>query len=458
MRENQITIPQYEFISFLKVDIYKQAGEHVRGYIEGVVPEGMATKYIQKHRDGDTVDIFATANGGEKQLMHGLISDIYSDHTNDVEKLCIRFISLTIKTDIIKVKRSYQKDSSTYSEVTGILSSEGEGTYLIPDHEGDSIGSMLLQYDETDWVFAKRLASRLNTVVIPNYLLDRPYLSLGITSRPSYELRSTEYSFGKDMSLYRENIAQGVPFSENESLFFQVQSREIFDLCDQIQFKGNTLCVYSIETHLEGAQLIHTYELRPKGGFKVREKFNFDVIGAEIDGVIKEVQTDIVKVQLSIDTRACADKWFPYDTIYSSPDGTGWYFMPEIGDAIRLQIPSEHEEEAHVISAVHMAQNATRSNPDVKSISTKYGKAFVYEPTGLHWTNGTGSTISLIDDKGIEIKTSEDLIIRADGNITMVCDEKIFVQANDNIILDQGGNQLKIDENIDLTAGHVRLR
>jgi hypothetical protein len=173
---------------------------------------------------------------------------------------------------------------------------------------------------------------------------------------------------------------------------------------------------------------------------------------------VTAVKTDRVKVQLSIDSRQCDDKWFQYDTVYSSPDGTGWYFMPEIGDSVRLQIPSEREEEAHVVSAVHVGQASTRSDPDVKSIRTKYGKAFICEPEAIHWTNGKGSTISMVDEEGISFNTSEDLVIQADGNVSIICDKNILIQGNENVVLDQAGNQVKVDSSIDLTAGHVRMR
>ena len=62
-------------------------------------------------------------------------------------------------------------------------------------------------------------------------------------------------------------------------------------------------------------------------------------------------------------TRIGGARWFPYATVYSSGDGTGWYCMPEIGDKIRLYFPTEKEQDAYVISAYHEGNGGLRKNP-----------------------------------------------------------------------------------------------
>ena len=41
-----------------------------------------------------------------------------------------------------------------------------------------------------------------------------------------------------------------------------------------------------------------------------------------------------------------------HETVYSSPDGTGWYSMPEVGDTVRLYVPDK-EGRCLVTSSVH---------------------------------------------------------------------------------------------------------
>ncbi|WP_431087462.1 hypothetical protein [Paenibacillus sp. 8b26] len=81
--------------------------------------------------------------------------------------------------------------------------------------------------------------------------------------------------------------------------------------------------------------------------------------------------------------------WFPYSTVYSSPDGSGWYVTPEAGDQIRLYFPDEREQHAFAASSVDLASSdpVKRSDPAVKSISTKYGKQVVFKPGAVEIIN-----------------------------------------------------------------------
>ena len=68
---------------------------------------------------------------------------------------------------------------------------------------------------------------------------------------------------------------------------------------------------------------------------------NKKIIGASMKGNVTAVKKDTVKVVLMEDETGgwAGQKWFAYSTIYSSPDGTGWYCMPEKGDSVRLIFP-----------------------------------------------------------------------------------------------------------------------
>jgi len=162
-------------------------------------------------------------------------------------------------------------------------------------------------------------------------------------------------------------------------------------------------------------------------------------------------------VEIAGDAVQSAYKWFPYSTIYSSPDGTGWYFMPEIGDIIRLHFPTEHEGDAFVISSVH-SQHGNRSDPNVKHITTKYGKTVVFRPDSIFISNGAGSSIELNDNSGIRISTNSELNLTANNDIHIHGGGKIIVQGDQGVTVVQNDSVVNIDESIDLDAGHVRIR
>lgn len=222
-----------------------------------------------------------------------------------------------------------------------------------------------------------------------------------------------------------------------------------------MKFLNQTLYVFKIETDLVGSQLIHTYTLKEQSGFSMAEYFNEQLIGASLLGNVLEINRDLVRVKIDHDGTQTEYKWFLYSTIYSSPDNTGWYFMPEINDRIRLHLPSEHEEESYVISCVHQGD---RAHADVKSIRTKYQKEVVFYPDSIYISNGMRSHIELHDEDGITIESTKKIQIQAENDITLQSEAKIQILAGEKVTLQQAENQIRVEDTIDITAGHIRLR
>lgn len=74
----------------------------------------------------------------------------------------------------------------------------------------------------------------------------------------------------------------------------------------------------------------------------------------------------LIKIQLDKNKHNAGNYWFDFATVYSTPDGTGWYYMSEIDDEVRLIFPDKCEGNAYVASCVH-TECDNRTNPDEKS-------------------------------------------------------------------------------------------
>lgn len=160
-----------------------------------------------------------------------------------------------------------------------------------------------------------------------------------------------------------------------------------------------------------------------------------------------------IKVQNDIEQRDY--RWFPYSTIYSSPDDTGWYFMPEIGDEVRLVFPNENEPDSYVVSSVHMGG---RADPDIKSIRTKHQKEIVFSPNSIYISNGAGSHIELHDENGITIHSDNQIRIESDGNIDIQGQSEVSILGDAGASIQQGENRIDVDDTVDITAGRLRMR
>lgn len=457
MRERLITCDKFDFISILEVTAHKAVNEHASFYIKGHIA-AENDEYVLRSSAGQAVTITASGSDGSKKLFSGLISDINIHTENEMRTLTVSVVSRSVLMDIDPEIRTFQDSGMTYETVTSRMEEKNsQFNFLWPSDGGKAIGSMTVQYKETDWNYAKRLAGRLGTVVVPDYLMDKPYISIGIPKRPAKSgIAAISYSMKKDVKQFRDNKASG-SFSERDAIYYIVKSREIFDLCDPIPFLDLSLYVYAIDTQYEGNELVHYYTLKEQSGFYTKKLYNEDLIGASLRGTVKEIQQDQVRVTITGDVKQTEHKWFPYATPFSQPDGYGWYFMPEIGDKIRLQFPSEQEHDAYVSSAVHMT-HGNRSDPAVKYIRTIYGQVIQFDPDKILIDDGAGSSITMHKDQGISMETDKTVSIDAQENITVSAFGKVMITGQGGVVLQKGSSVISVDDAIDISSEHTRVQ
>lgn len=457
MREVKLTCDEFDFVDILDVKARKAVNEHASFYIKGHIAADN-DEYVLRSSAGKSVSFTVSGTDDSKKLFSGLICGVDIHYENEMRILTVNAISKSALMDIDAETRTFQDSNMTYQAVTSRMEEKNSSfNFLWPSDGGKAIGSMAVQYQETDWNYAKRLAGRLGTVVVPDYLLDAPYISIGMPKRPAKQgIAAISYSMKKDVKQYRDSKSSG-GFSERDAIYYTVKSREIFDLCDSIPFLNLSLYVYAIDTQYEGYELVHYYTLKEQSGFYTKKLQNNHLIGVSLRGTVKEIQQDKVRVTVNKDVQQTEHKWFPYATPFSQPDGYGWYFMPEVGDEICLQFPSEQEHDAYVSSAVHIT-HGNRSDPEVKYIRTVYGQIIQFDPDQILIDDGCGSSITMHKEQGISMETDKTVKIDAQENITVSALGKVMISGQGGVVMQKNSSVVSINDAIDISSEHTRVQ
>ena len=211
---------------------------------------------------------------------------------------------------------------------------------------------------------------------------------------------------------------------------------------------------------MRGNELYHTYHMRRKTGLSVPVAYNTRLSGASLFGRVLNVDRERVTIRLTEDENkgGSGTRWFPYASVYSSPDGTGWYCMPETGDQIRLYFPAERETEAYAASAYHEGDGGLRTNPACKFWRNKEGKEIQLSPDKILLTNNQGTYIELSDAEGIKMVSEGTVSIRANGTMFITSqNSSIELSATDKIRLKQGETEMKLGGDLYLTGAQVKL-
>lgn len=443
--------------------------EHGKAILKGFVTKDDKDSLFNNLQEGDQKAIVyfkyeGSSNG--KTLFCGRVLNVRAQEDNELCELTLELVTETYFRDLSPHVRVYQNRG--YASILKHLE-QTKGEFA--DHGSskenggaESTYGLIVQYQETDWEFLKRLASREQTVLVADGRSRQTTLAFGIQKNRARALANYEKCWRfRNMGDYDHKLQNGVKgLSEAGAEGYLVKSREVFYLGDSVTFQGHDYLVTEVNRTWERSEVWNLYRLQTEDGIKQERIYNQKMIGAALTATVDGVEKDTVKVRVTkVDFSDEASTYFPYATVYSSPDGAGWYCMPEKDDCVLLRFGSDREEEAYVSSSVNLKSEDpdARIYPNKKSIRNKYGKEILFEPDKLVMTNNKGTFIEINDHEGIIMSSDKSICITADGVVRMTSmKENMQIVTSGRLELQQGHTKVCLDDCITMRGNAVWMQ
>ena len=463
MRDYQIKIEPFEYVALQDIRIHKGINCHADAEIILRIKDDRREAYLSRLYADTWVKVTAEGEEGMNTILfHGIVTDFAMEQDGYETLLRLKAESGTVLMDAKEHYRVFQnKDTACSLLFDQITAGYAGGRAQLTEGESDRTEGVLMQYHETDWAFLKRLASLHNRYLTPDVSRKGCCYTVGMPEGMEQGFTATDITLTLDARTYRQNAGNGIKgLQPADMLTLTVTDREICQLGDFMLYKGGRYYIYDIITRYKGAECVHEYKLRRKEGLQTLPEEHQDVAGCSFEAVVTGVRKDTVQIDIQGDEWQAADgkKWFSYATVYSSPDGTGWYSMPEVGDTVRLYVPDK-EGRCLVTSSVHKETDSARQDPDRKSFKTKYGKEILFTPDTVLITNNQGMTIEMNDQEGISMTSDKDILIQADGEMTIASGSASLLMAAEEILqVKQGGTTMTLSDDIYFTGGEFRIQ
>lgn len=446
----KIRVSGYNLEAVKSLKIETNINEHAVLRLTGILKNEAKDSDISSTTNNKTIEVYYVENESTT-LFYGVVTNIEIKVELDVYTLNIEAKSMSYLMDIKLKSKSFQDTSmTTHALIDSIMQNYSGSNYIlnIPD---EAIKELLIQYEETDWEFLKRIASKYNQGLFPTMDGKTIQFVMAVPEQ-SKELKSANinYKIYKNLDDYKymlENYLQDA--NEVDYMTYEIENYEILKLGDNIQFQGQAFYVYEGIYEIKNGILTNNYKLRMKNGLRKERIFNTKVIGSSIEGKIIGVQSDKVKVHLEIDEAQDNGTayWFKFSTMSASGDGSGWYCMPEVGDSVRVYFPTKDEDEAFSVSAVSGYQQGAgeaedrMGNPDNKYLRTAHDKQVQLTPNGILISCDSGQAeMSLTSDGTLSITSQNNININAEQNIKIQA-QSFLVSATQgvNFSCDKGG-------------------
>lgn len=376
----------------------------------------------------------------------------------DIHKIELDLKSKSFMLDLKKKRRSFQDENNPYSKLFNEVI-EGEEASIFLEYTEEQIqNESIIQYDETNWEFLKRLASKISEVVLTDVKNEQATIRIGKQRGNDYKVNTHDFHVVNENAEYIKALNNyGDTWSMHDKKYYIIESVEDYLICDNILYEEIQFKVSKKITKLDKGIIRYTYWLLKSTAFKQNLIVNEKIQGASINGKVMAIEGDRVKVHLSIDDKApelSKAFWYKYETPYTSEGSTGFYSMPQKGDSVKLYIPKSEIDDGYVrtVNRTDGEVSIKTEEPDIKYYGNIYNKELMLAPNEFQVTAKNGLVLINMDDKeGIEITSYDDINIITNSQAKITAN-KIALRAEESILIRTTQSGILIGETINIKA------
>lgn len=456
--------------TFEKLELIQKKGKHTKLELEATLSGNL--KESEFYKIQDIITVLYEQKGKIKTLFSGSIEKISMEKDGGKRKIIITAFDHTWKMDHIRRKRIFQNPKMKIKDVIKQVMSTYQGSDYLFHIEDKEIGQLFIQYEETDWEFLKRFLSHYYETLYPEITHEAEKIQIGLQTKPvPWNFDSLPYEMIQDFETYDKMKKNGFPqLTLAKNIGYKVTSYDLAEIGDQITYRGNPWYISSVKRELKNGLLTNTYELHQKERMKTIPYYNKKIAGISIDGTVANVKRNKVQVHMEIDTGngGASNYWFPFSTVASSSDGSGWYCMPEKGESVRVYFPTKNEKEGYVITSIksHEPQPASSGgssgsgggasatsvdpmgDPSVRNIQTEQNNQVQFKEDGVYIMAGNGNgSIILKNDGNVVLDALQDIKISTGEMLTMTAKNELNLKSQTKIqVMSDSGADMEIKQ------------
>ncbi|AKG33341.1 contractile injection system protein, VgrG/Pvc8 family [Paenibacillus durus] len=473
----------YGDVRLNQVKMIHELGEHARLWITGQIQPNQEDAITARASSIDEIELWYTDKSGRHPLFMGQLYSVEIEHLHQEIQVTIQVISHSFKLDTELKNRSFQQVNQQYVDIIDAVLADYSGSDKLDEAFGNRpTNQFIMQYQETDWGFLKRLASHAGAMLLPNITAHRSQIWIGIPeARRQIALEDVPFRMRRRIAPYLNHAANGrTNTSASDYTGYTFELQEILQPGDEVKRSGLTYVITKRTSTMTSGVMTWSYECALPQGVTVAKTYNRTIIGAAIEGKILEVSRNQVRLHLDMDDQQDPTdaRWFPY----SAEGNQVWYLMPEKGAQVKLYFPTADEDDAMVIQSVrtkpsgaapppssHTVQGVAAetpaerhhrkmADPGVKSFANPQGKEVSLGNSELNISAQEGSLyISMNTGHGVTLQSTQNMQIQATGSLSLSAGS-ILLKGTDGLHLSTTTDALDLEEGVNSLSSEILLQ
>lgn len=416
----------------------EQLNEHMVFCLSGDISREDAAEYEKSRLLGQMISVYGS--GGKEDIIGcGVITEaeIFFKGTCCI---LLRGTSFSRSMDDKRRMRSFQNPYCTYREIIKKMSGKNMEIFF-RYHKDEHLNTPIIQYKETDWEVLRRLASQLNTVLIPDTLSGKPRVFFGLSNGTVYHLND---DINKKLCIEK---CRGI----HRKSYCVTGLKTNMRLGDSVILENKSWSVVQKEVALKNGKKEMQYVLGLIQDWGIPFTYNCNLRGSTIRGSVLKRKNEHLKLRLEIDSEQRDEDayWYPY----LPETGNVLYAMPETGTEVVLYFPDMKEKNGIVIHSFYQqGYQGGEKNHDVKEMITPKGKGIRFWPGMIAFFGGKEqitNKIYLGEDTGFQFLTKKAVHIMADCGISIQSGLSCSATAANHISITQseGKNSIEMSGN-----------
>lgn len=428
--EDQITSGQlrvysrFSLITIHSCRIHAKYGEHTKAEVSGTVKGSEAYAALTGAADEKVEITRRNERGLEEVLFSGVLEGAELKEEDGQAWLSIRAVSDTWKMDVERKSRSFQDITMSYKNVAeNIISTyDAEMTWDIPDK---ALEYPLIQYEETDYCFLRRILSHLGRDITVTDSKTGIHFCAGI-SRGS-NLGSVDLSQHEHALVLFHNRTKARQTVRQKQMGYKISGMDYARVGDVLSIQGRSHYVMEVSAELRQQILFCTCSVFPIQCFET-ERIHADTLrGMVLTGRVLGAKQETLRLCLDIDKKQEMEKGQSVEKAYDFPwrpiTGNLLYCMPERGSRVALYFGGEEENQASVIYVIRENGERCREFADCRDryFSTEHNKRMYLKPSEIGLSNqpDENAEISLQDESILQMKTTNRVSLMAQGQVEL---------------------------------------
>lgn len=393
--------------------IHAMYGEHTKANIVCSVKSGEVKEFLTQIEKEKLEVISRKEDGGEEVLFAGTIFCIELEEEGKYATLMLQAVSHTWKMDIERKSRSFQNPQMTYREVVEIVAKEYQGkmNWNISDIQ---LTHPLIQYQETDFCFIKRILSHLHSGITPEDT--RPEINFHTGMRNGINIGNI------DMNKYIHAIIPSCNKSGKlGEIGYEISDMDLVRVGDVVRIQNVDYYVMESSSVFLHNVLNCTCRVFPRQCFEKEEIPAENLMGIVLTGTIIEAHQELLRLHLDIDREQPVDE--AYDFPWKPITGNLLYAMPETGTKAALYFQESDEGTA---SAIYNIRENGETCSELSDYNNRYfttgnEKRMYMKPkeAGLLNMKDQNAEIALKDSSFLQVKSNNRISLMAKGQIEL---------------------------------------